>query len=81
MVRELVPAAFSRRVAPLLPSPWSKKKLGRPCADGRATLEAIVFVLRSGIQWEMLPRKQFGLLGITAWNRLEVSVSVKVDVA
>ncbi|MBZ4334088.1 transposase [Corallococcus sp. AS-1-12] len=71
MVRELVPDAFWQRVAPLLPPPRHKKKLGRPRADDRAALEAIVFVLRSGIPWEMLPRKQFGLSGMTAWRRLE----------
>ena len=71
MVRELVPDAFWQRVVPLLPPPRPKKKLGRPRADDRAALEAIVFVLRSGIPWEMLPRKQFGLSGMTAWRRLE----------
>nr|WP_233582894.1 transposase [Corallococcus sp. CA053C] len=45
--------------------------MGRPRADDRAALEAIVFVLRSSIPWEMLPRKQFGLSGMTAWRRLE----------
>lgn len=71
MVRELVPDASWQRVAPLLPPPRPKKKLGRPRADDRAALEAIVFVLRSGIPWEMLPRKQFGLSGMTALRRLE----------
>lgn len=66
MIRKLVPGAFWRRVAPLRPPPRPKKKLGRPRADDRAALEAIVFVLRSGMQWEMLPRKQFGLSGMTA---------------
>jgi transposase len=70
MARELVPDALWERVAPLLPAP-KKKLLGRPRADDRAALEAIVFVLRSGIPWEMLPTKQFGLSGMTAWRRLE----------
>ncbi|RJS19128.1 hypothetical protein DRW03_22455 [Corallococcus sp. H22C18031201] len=47
MVRDLVPEAFWQRVAPLLPPPLPKKKLGRPRADDRSALEAIVFVLRS----------------------------------
>lgn len=34
-------------------------------------MKAIVFVLRTGIPWEMLPTKQFGLSGMTAWRRLE----------
>jgi transposase len=70
MARELLPDALWERVAPLLPA--SKKKLpGRPRADDRAALEAIIFVLRSGIPWQMLPAKQFGLSGMTAWRRLE----------
>ncbi|WP_407667376.1 transposase, partial [Myxococcus dinghuensis] len=28
-------------------------------------------MLRSSIPWEILPRKQFGLAGMTAWRRLE----------
>jgi transposase len=70
MARELVPDAMWERVAPLLPR--SKKKTpGRPRADDRAALEAILFVLKSGIPWEMLPTKQFGLSGMTAWRRIE----------
>jgi transposase len=69
MARELVPDALWERVAPLLPSP-KKKKPGRPRVDDRAAFEAIVFVLRTGIPWEMLPKKQFGLSGMTAWRRL-----------
>jgi transposase len=79
MVRELVPDALWERVAPLLPV--AKKKQhgrGRPRADDRAALEAIVFVLRTGIPWEMLPTKQFGLSGMTAWRRLEEWIRTEV---
>ena len=72
MVRELVPDGLWERVAPLLPMPKKKKHgRGRPRVDDRAALEAIVFVLRSGIPWEMLPPRQFGLSGMTAWRRAE----------
>ncbi|MBN8232931.1 transposase [Corallococcus macrosporus] len=71
MVRELVPDAFWQRVAPLRPPPRPKREDGPPSCGRPAALEAIVFVLRSGIPWEMLPRKQFGLSGMTAWRRLE----------
>jgi transposase len=71
MARDLVPDALWERVASLLPVPKKKKKPGRPRVDDRAALEAIVFVLRTGIPWEMLPTKQFGLSGMTAWRRLE----------
>jgi transposase len=69
MARELVPDALWERVAPLIPVP--KKKFGRPRAADRAALEAIIFVLMTGIPWEMLPTKQFGLSGMTAWRRME----------
>jgi transposase len=72
MVRELVPDGLWERVAPLLPVPKKKEcGRGRPRANDRAALDAIVFVLRTGIPWEMLPVKQFGLSGMTAWRRLE----------
>lgn len=72
MVRELVPDGLWERVAPLLPVPKKKKHgRGRPRVDDRAALEAIVFVLKTGIPWEMLPTKQFGLSGMTAWRRAE----------
>ncbi|WP_373691619.1 transposase [Hyalangium versicolor] len=62
--------APNEREAPLLPVP-KKKKLGRgrPRASDRAALEAIIFVLRTGILWEMLLARQFGLSGMTAWRR------------
>jgi transposase len=71
MAHDLVPDALWERVAPLLPVPTKKKKPGRPRVEDRAALEAIVFVLKTGIPWEMLPTKQFGLSGMTAWRRLE----------
>ena len=53
-------------IEPLLPLP---KPMGRPRANDRQTLDAILFVLRSGSRWEDLPRE----LGsaTTAWRRLK----------
>nr|WP_242690436.1 IS5 family transposase [Paracoccus fontiphilus] len=42
---------------------------GRPRCDDRLALAGIIFVLRSGIPWEMLPR-EFGCSGMTCWRRL-----------
>ena len=42
-------------VEPLLPSEPPKPKGGRPRVPDRAALTGILFVLRSGIPWEMLP--------------------------
>ncbi|MBZ4395350.1 transposase [Myxococcus sp. AS-1-15] len=73
--RELVPDAFWQRVAPLLHPPRPKKKIGRPRADDRAALEAIVFVLRSAISCEILPHKQSGMMAcrrLEEWTRAGV---------
>ena len=43
-------------VEPLLPPPrMDKKKAGRPRVPDRACLTGIVFVLKTGISWQMLP--------------------------
>lgn len=42
---------------------------GRPRLPARAALAGIVYVLRSGIPWRMLP-KEFGCSGVTCWRRL-----------
>jgi putative transposase len=45
------------RVQPLIPPPPSHAKGGRPRMDDRQAFEAIVYVLRTGIQWNALPRE------------------------
>ena len=47
----------------------AKPKGGRPRVDDRAALAGIIFVLRSGIPWEMLPA-EIGCSGMTCWRRL-----------
>jgi transposase len=44
---------------------------GRPRVSDRATLTGIVFVLRSGIPWKMLPREMGCGSGVTCWRRLK----------
>jgi len=50
-------------IAPLLPTDPPKPKGGRPRRiSDRAALTGILFVLKSGIPWEMLPRpKSWGV--------------------
>jgi transposase len=57
-------------VEPLLPFDRPKPKGGRPPIPNRAALTGILFVLRSGIPWEMLPAELGCGSGMTCWRRL-----------
>ena len=45
------------KVKPLIPAAPSHAKGGRPRMDDRQAFEAMVYVLRTGIQWNALPRE------------------------
>ena len=70
MARPLVPDALWAELAPLLPPPRPRPKGGRPRVPDRAALAGILFVLKSGIPWEMLPREMGCGSGMTCWRRL-----------
>ena len=57
-------------IEPLLAEEPPKPKGGRPRLDDRAALAGIVFVLKSGIPWEMLPQEMGCGSGSTCWRRL-----------
>lgn len=57
-------------VEPLLPKRRPHRKGGRPWVDDRAVLTGILFVLRSGIPWRMLPTEMGCGSGVTCWRRL-----------
>lgn len=56
-------------IQPLLPLHRARPKGGRAPSSDRAALEGILYVLRSGIPWELLPAV-FGVCGMTCWRRL-----------
>jgi transposase len=70
MRKPLVSDELWDAIEPLLPPEPPKPKGGRPRCAGRACLTGIVFVLRSGIPWEMLPRELGCGAGMTCWRRL-----------
>jgi transposase len=57
-------------IEPLLPPETPKPKGGRPRVPDRAALTGIIFVLKSGIPWEMLPQEMGCGSGSTCWRRL-----------
>src|ERR687887_1608493 len=69
MGRELVTDELWSTIELLIPREPPKPKGGRPRVSDRAALAGILFVLRTGIPWEYLPR-QFGCSGMTCWRRL-----------
>lgn len=70
MSKPLVSDELWAIVAPLLPPEPPKPKGGRPRVPDRAALTGIIFVLKSGIPWEMLPREMGCGSGVTCWRRL-----------
>src|SRR5215210_6746439 len=70
MNEQLVSDELWRIVEPLLPAKPSRSRGGRPRVPDRAVLSGIVFVLRSGIPWRMLPKEMGFGSGITCWRRL-----------
>ncbi|VVE01003.1 transposase [Pandoraea horticolens] len=59
-------------IEPLLPPPNPQRfrHPGRKTLDDRAVLTGILFVLQSGIPWEMLPKEMGCGSGMSCWRRL-----------
>ena len=70
MAAALVPDTLWSLIEPLLPMPLPKSQGGRPCLTDRVCLAGIIFVLRTGIPWQMLPKRLGCGSGMTCWRRL-----------
>jgi transposase len=70
MAAALISDRLWELIAPFLPPQIPRPKDGRPRLPDRACLTGILFVLRSGIPWEMLPRELGCGSGMTCWRRV-----------
>ncbi|KAB7783818.1 hypothetical protein F8B43_3741 [Methylorubrum populi] len=55
MAKLILPDDLWQEIAPLLPAAKPRRQGGRPPPKNRAALTGILFVLRTGIPWELLP--------------------------
>lgn len=70
MAKPILPDELWSILEPLLPAHTPSPKGGRPRIDDRAALTGILFVLRTGIPWEYLPRELGCGAGMSCWRRL-----------
>jgi transposase len=70
MAKPLVTDELWALIAPEIPPEPPKPKGGRPRVPDRAALTGILFVLKTGIQWEDLPHEMGCGCGMTCWRRL-----------
>ena len=72
MSQALIDDALWARIEPLLPKRRRRNRqyAGRRPLPDRAVLTGILFVLRSGLPWNMLPREMGCGSGSTCWRRL-----------
>src|SRR5437763_4091129 len=72
MAKPLVSDELWAIVEPLLPPKPAHPEGGRPFSvSDRAALTGILFVLKTGIPWEYLPREMGCGCGMTCWRRLQ----------
>jgi transposase len=58
--RDPVPKRLWQAIQPLLPVP-PRRYGGRPRLDDRACLAGVVYQLRSGVPWRLLPTRELGV--------------------
>jgi transposase len=73
MAQMLVPDGLWELIEPILPPPKPRRTRypGRLPLDRRKVLTGILFVLKSGIPWEMLPQEMGCGSGMSCWRYLK----------
>src|SRR5215471_16318654 len=73
MAKPLLTDELWERIEPLLPPPKPRRFRypGRKPISHRQALTGILFVLKSGIPWELLPQEMGCGSGMTCWRRLQ----------
>jgi transposase len=71
MVREILPSELWKKIKPLIAEMDPQARTGRPRVPDRDVLRGILFVLKTGIQWEYLPQEMGCGSGMTCWRRLK----------
>ena len=66
----IVPDDLWEEIKLLLPSEKPNKTIGRPVVPFRKVLDGIVYILRTGCQWKMLP-KEYGSGSTTCHRRFQ----------
>ena len=67
---ELLPDELWNEIEVFLPQPIKSPKGGRPAVSNRACMTGIIFVLKSGVAWNLLPPEMGCGSGVTCWRRL-----------
>ena len=71
MAKVLLPDELWEVIEPLLPPDKAPHSNGRPPVSNRRALTGILFVLRTGMAWEDLPKEMGCGSGMTCWRRLD----------
>ena len=72
MAKPILDDALWELIEPLLPPPKKRRRRypGRKPIPHRAALTGILYVLKSGVPWEMLPKEMGCGSGMSCWRRL-----------
>jgi transposase len=69
MAEQLIPDEVWAAIAPLLPPKRPIPRAARPWDGDRAVLGGIIYVLRAGVPWQLLPARELGCgSGVTCWR-------------